>query len=157
MRLTTWRSGCSARSRKPTTSFRKLICGRSNSLTAPLCGRAWLLRIVRNVAYTRLRKQRKGEPETSFDETIHSLDGDATDPEYVLLRRNDLQLLKKCLDALPVEFREVLVLRELEGLSYKEIAEVSEIPLGTVMSRLARARERLRDLLCECQHRGTKK
>ncbi len=119
--------------------------------------RAWLLRIVRNVAYTRLRRQRGGELETSFDETVHSPDGDATDPESVLLRVNDIQLLKQCLDTLPVEFREVLILRELEGMSYKEIAEIIDIPLGTVMSRLARSRKRLRDLLCECQHRGTEK
>ena len=119
--------------------------------------RAWLLRIVRNVAYTHLRRQRGLEPETIFDETVHGLGDGAADPEALLLRHNEVQLLKECLEALPVKFREVLILRELEGLSYKEIAAITDISLGTVMSRLARSRKRLRDLLCERQHKGAEK
>ena len=65
-----------------------------------------------------------------------------------MLQSDDQQIVRQAVEELPVEFREVVVLRELEGFSYNEIAEVAKIPLGTVMSRLARARERLKQLLC---------
>ena len=84
---------------------------------------------------------------TAFDEEIHALEEDSTNPESLLLRSADKQYLNEALERLPLEFREVIVLRELEGLSYKEIAELAGIPVGTVMSRLARARERLQELL----------
>jgi RNA polymerase sigma-70 factor (ECF subfamily) len=105
--------------------------------------RAWLLKIVRNTCYTQLQKNRPQELET-FDEEIHNEDNGSMNPETLLLRSADSQLLRQALEELPVNFREVLVLRELEGLSYKEIAEVSNVRLGTVMSSLSRARERLR-------------
>jgi RNA polymerase sigma factor (sigma-70 family) len=108
--------------------------------------RAWLLKIVRNTCYTQLQKNRPQEL-TTFDEEIHSEDDDSMNPETSLLRSADSQLLRQALEELAVNFREVLVLRELEGLSYGEIAEVSNIPLGTVMSSLSRARERLRQSL----------
>ena len=109
--------------------------------------RAWLLKIVRNTCYTQLQNNRPQELATTFDEEIHSEDDGSMNPEMLLLRSADSQLLTRALEELPVNFREVLVLRELEGLSYREIAEVSNIPQGTVMSSLSRARERLRQSL----------
>ena len=108
--------------------------------------RNWLLKIVRNTCYTQLQKNQPQELAT-FDEEIHSEDGGSMNPETLLLRSADSQLLRHALEELPMNFREVLVLRELEGLSYREIAEVSNIPPGTVMSSLSRARERLRQSL----------
>ena len=107
--------------------------------------RAWLLRIVRNTAYSFLEKKRPAELAEPFDETIHMQpSGDA---EAALLRATESRALQVALEALPVRFREALILRELEGLSYKEIASVMEIPIGTVMSSLARARAQLRERL----------
>jgi RNA polymerase sigma factor (sigma-70 family) len=105
--------------------------------------RAWLLTIVRHTCYTWLRHNRAHELTTPFDETIHDLECNSLNPETLLLHNADQQILRQALEALPVEFREVMVLRELEGLSYKEIGAIADIPLGTVMSRLARARKRL--------------
>ena len=105
--------------------------------------RGWLLTIVRNTCYTWFRENRAEELTTSFNEGIHSTEADPFDPQKLLLQRESSQLLKQALEELPLEFREVLVLRELEGLSYKEIAGLCGIPVGTVMSRLARARQRL--------------
>jgi RNA polymerase sigma-70 factor (ECF subfamily) len=105
-------------------------------------GRAWLLTIVRNTAYTWLRRRRSEEPAvTSLAED--SPDTSAPNPETVLLQQADREIVRAAIEALPVEFREALVLREFEGLTYKEIAAVIDVPIGTVMSRLARARERL--------------
>lgn len=109
--------------------------------------RAWLLKIVRNTCYTQLQNNRPQELATTFDEEIHSEDDGSMNPEMLLLRSADSQLLRRALEELPMNFREVFVLRELEGLSYREIAEVSNIPPGTVMSSLSRARERLRQSL----------
>jgi RNA polymerase sigma factor (sigma-70 family) len=109
--------------------------------------RAWLLKIVRNTCYAQLQNNRPQELATTFDEEIHSEKGGSLTPETLLLRSADSQLLRRALEELPMNFREVLVLRELEGLSYREIAEVSNIPPGTVMSSLSRARERLRQSL----------
>ena len=78
-----------------------------------------------------------------YDEEIHTVKRDSSNPETLLLESADAQLLRQALDELPVEFREVLVLRELEGMSYREIADLMSVPVGTVMSRLARGRERL--------------
>ena len=106
-------------------------------------GRGWLLSIVRNTCYTWLRKNRAAEAAEPFDEDIHSAGQDTKSPEKAALENADRRMLQTALGELPVEFREVLVLRELEGLSYEEIAAVASIPAGTVMSRLARARQRL--------------
>lgn len=103
--------------------------------------RAWLLTIVRNTCYTWLQQNRAHELTTVFDEETHSVEGD--NPETMLLERADSKSLKQALEGLPIEFREVVILRELEGLSYKEIAGIADVPIGTVMSRLARARKRL--------------
>lgn len=107
--------------------------------------KVWLLTIVRNTFYT-LRARAPGAVD-SFDETLHAgVDDD--DPQAALLRAADVQALRAALERLPPEFREVLVLRELEECSYKEIAAVTQLKIGTVMSRLARARERLQHELC---------
>jgi RNA polymerase sigma-70 factor, ECF subfamily len=110
--------------------------------------RAWLLTIVRNTCYTWLQQHRAHELTTSFDEELHTAENDLSDPAALVLRSDNSQLLRQSLEELPVEFREVIVLRDLEGFSYKEIAELVNVPLGTVMSRLARARERLKQSLC---------
>ena len=110
--------------------------------------RAWLLTIVRNTCYTWLRQNRPPDSAEVFDEEIHSneLPGGA-DPELQVLANADKATVHRALEELPRIFREVLVLRELEGMSYKEIADVACVSLGTVMSRLARARTRLRQSL----------
>jgi RNA polymerase sigma-70 factor (ECF subfamily) len=108
-------------------------------------GRAWLLRIVRNTCYTWLEKNRPRESTTTFDETRHSAAAAVAGPDAPLLASEDRNLLRQALAELPDEFREAIVLRELEGMSYREIAAVTGAPIGTVMSRLARARERLQE------------
>jgi RNA polymerase sigma factor (sigma-70 family) len=105
--------------------------------------RAWLLAVVRNTCYTWLKQRNRRETGASFDEELHSGAGDAYNPEKLALQHADRQLLRDALEDLPVEYREVIVLRELEGFSYKDIAVIADIPLGTVMSRLTRARKRL--------------
>jgi RNA polymerase sigma-70 factor (ECF subfamily) len=109
--------------------------------------RAWLLRIVRNTAYTFLEKKRPGELAEEFDETVHTGDRVQLDAEATLLQSVENRMLQEALEGLPVRFREAIILRELEGLSYKEIAEVMGVPIGTVMSSLARGRTQLRDFL----------
>jgi RNA polymerase sigma-70 factor, ECF subfamily len=110
--------------------------------------RAWLLTIVRNTCYTWLQQNRPRDLAEPFDEDVHSGESDSADPATLALKSANHQMLKEALEALPAEFREVVVLRDLEGFSYKEIAEIAKIPPGTVMSRLARARQRLKELLC---------
>jgi RNA polymerase sigma-70 factor (ECF subfamily) len=109
--------------------------------------RAWLLTIVRNTFYT-LHQQATAAPQDEFDETIHSIADSAPTPEMQLLRDADVRQLRAAIELLPLEFREVLVLREFEECSYKDIAEITGLKLGTVMSRLARARDRLARTLC---------
>jgi RNA polymerase sigma-70 factor (ECF subfamily) len=106
--------------------------------------RPWLLAIVRNTAFRWLQRNRREQLAVEFDEDLHAGGGDSSDPEALLLRDTDRQLLEHAMRKLPTRMREVLVLRELEGLSYKEIAEVIGAPIGTVMSTLHRARERFR-------------
>lgn len=103
--------------------------------------RAWLLQIVRNSCYTWLEKNRPLETMAEFDEEIHQRPG--PNPETLATRADDREQLTRALESLPPRSREVIVLRELEGCSYKEIAEVIGVPIGTVMSTLSRARERL--------------
>jgi RNA polymerase sigma-70 factor (ECF subfamily) len=111
--------------------------------------RAWLLKIVRNTCYTWLQHNRARERTMVFDDDLQAVACDTCDPEVLALHKVDQQALAQAVEALPVEFREVLVLRELEGLSYKEIANIADIPVGTVMSRLARARKRMQHDLAE--------
>jgi len=110
-------------------------------------GRGWILAIVRNACYTWLQQNRRQELAEVFDEEIHTVEDHARSPEAVLLQSADAQLLREALEKLPVEFREILILRELEGMSYREIADLAGIRVGTVMSRLARGRERLQQQL----------
>jgi RNA polymerase sigma-70 factor (ECF subfamily) len=110
--------------------------------------RAWLLTIVRNTCYTWLRQNQPPDSSVEFDEEIHSEESSGSaDPEIQVLANADKETLRRALEELPEIFREVLVLREIEGMSYKEIADVASVSLGTVMSRLARARARLRETL----------
>ena len=110
--------------------------------------RAWLLTIVRNTCYTWLHQNRPPEAAVEFDEEIHSSESSGgADPELQVLASADKETLHRALEELPGIFREVLVLREMEGMSYKEIANVASVSIGTVMSRLARARMRLRESL----------
>jgi RNA polymerase sigma-70 factor (ECF subfamily) len=110
-------------------------------------GRTWLLAIVRNACHTLLHRRGRDARATEFDETMHSDAVDADDPETAALRGATRESVQRALDRLPDEFREVIVLRELQGLSYKEISAVAGVPIGTVMSRLARARQRLQHTL----------
>ena len=112
-------------------------------------GRPWLLTIVRNTCYTWLRQNRMGELTTDIEEEVQLADTTSVDPEAILLAAARAESVQRALQELPIEFREIVILRELEGLSYKEIAEIAAIPVGTVMSRLARARARLQKLLSE--------
>src|SRR5438876_1339233 len=109
--------------------------------------RSWLLSIVRNTTYTWLQKNRRHEIATVFDEEQHDVEDIASNPEVLLLKNADRTEIMKAVEELPVEFREVMILRELEGMSYKEIAEMADVPIGTVMSRLARARKQLQQSL----------
>jgi len=118
-------------------------------------GRTWLLTIVRNTCYTRLGQSRAHGEAMMFDEETHSPDAPADDPEEMLMRSYEGERLKRALEDLPAEFREVVILRELEGLSYKEIAGIADVPVGTVMSRLARARKRLQQHLTENADKGS--
>ena len=110
-------------------------------------GRAWLLTIVRNTSYTLLKKNRAVDFTTPFDEEIHATGHESVSPATILEHSEDAELIREAMDELPAEFREILVLRHQEGLSYKEIANIARIPLGTVMSRLARSRDKLKEYL----------
>ena len=111
--------------------------------------KAWLMTIVRNCHYTALkqRQRRATVPLPDEDEPQHealALVADTPDPEFMAIRSDEARNLERLLMALPVEFREVLILREIEDLSYRDIATVTSVPMGTVMSRLARARAALK-------------
>ena len=112
--------------------------------------------IVRNACFNWLRLRRTEQLHEPFDEDIHSPDignpagyaeGAGASPETWLERSATAERIRDALESLPTEYREALVLRELEGLSYKEIAAIADVPIGTVMSRLARARKQLRKRL----------
>jgi RNA polymerase sigma-70 factor (ECF subfamily) len=109
--------------------------------------RSWVLKIVRNTSYSFLEKNRPAELAEEFDEEVHQAVVEQPGAEAALMQSADRRMLREALDELPVHFREVIVLRELEGMTYKEIAEVKGVPIGTVMSSLARARTQLRERL----------
>ncbi len=146
---TTWRAGSPETIMTRKTWRRRPACALSRPSLKAFegfrggDGRAWLLTIVRNTCYTWLRQNRMEDLTEVYDEEIHTVKRDSSNPETLLLESADAQLLRQALEELPVEFREVLVLRELEGMSYREIADLMSVPVGTVMSRLARGRERL--------------
>jgi RNA polymerase sigma factor (sigma-70 family) len=105
--------------------------------------RAWLLTIVRNTWYARFSKVGRTDQHTVFDDMNDERPDEQLDPEALVIQRQAVERVQRAIEELPVDFREVMVLRELEGMSYKEIAAVIGAPIGTVMSRLARGRERL--------------
>jgi RNA polymerase sigma-70 factor, ECF subfamily len=108
--------------------------------------RAWLFAIVRNTWYSRVTRRAGAETQALDSTTDDPVDG-GLDPEARLLQQRDVARVREALEQLPADFREVLVLREIEGMSYKEIAAIVQVPIGTVMSRLARARDRLSAVL----------
>lgn len=111
--------------------------------------RAWMLTIVRNTCYSWLQQHRPHMLVTSSDKELAIMESNELDPEAQLIHNANNDLIEQALDELALEFREVIILRELEGMSYKEIANIINIPLGTVMSRLARGRKQLQQyLLC---------
>jgi len=113
----------------------------------PTSARAWLLAIVRNAAHSAQRRHRPEHGATEFDERTHSDAVADAHPETDVLRAAAKESLGRALEGLPPDYREVIVLRELQGLSYKEISDVAGVPVGTVMSRLSRARTRLQQAL----------
>jgi RNA polymerase sigma-70 factor (ECF subfamily) len=117
--------------------------------------RAWLLKIVRNTSYTWLHVNRPLQDAAEFDENLFSPDSRAPNPEEVVLQNDSGTVVRKALEKLPPNFREVLILRELEGMSYREIAEITGMPAGTVMSSLSRARDRLRQILTVLMNEDT--
>ena len=111
-------------------------------------GRPWLLRIVRNTCYTWLRRNRPAELITGAGDTAEeAVDGRAS-IESTMIENANAELVRQALEELPIEYREILILREWEGQSYKEIAQIVDLPLGTVMSRLSRGRRELQRRLC---------
>jgi RNA polymerase sigma-70 factor (ECF subfamily) len=125
--------------------------------------RPWLLAIVRNTCYTWLEKNRPSDlvglddvgPLAADVETVGHASPMESNPEVILLQSANRKLVNQALEDLPVGYREVLVMRELEDLSYKEIATVAGIPMGTVMSRLSRGRELLRVAIGERMRRAS--
>ena len=109
--------------------------------------RAWLLTIVRRSAWSWLESNRRHEEAVEFDEELHGGEDHSSNPEASLIRAGDVEAVRQAIASLPAVFREALVLRELEGCSYKEIADIAGVPIGTVMSRLTRARRELQTAL----------
>ena len=110
-------------------------------------GRAWLMKIVRNSCYTWLQINRPLQDAAEFDENLFLPDSRVPNPEEVVLQNDSGLRVRTAIEKLPPNIREVLILRELEGMSYKEIAHITGMPIGTVMSTLSRARHRLRQAL----------
>jgi RNA polymerase sigma-70 factor (ECF subfamily) len=117
--------------------------------------RAWLLKIVRNTCYTWLHTNRPLQDAAEFDENLCTPGSGAPNPEQVALQNDSDSLVRKVLEKLPPNFREVLILRELEGMSYREIADITGMPAGTVMTSLSRARGHLRQALTTLMNEAT--
>jgi RNA polymerase sigma factor (sigma-70 family) len=117
-------------------------------------GRSWLLTIVRNTCYTRLKQERMADLTDAFDEEIHGVEDHVGSPETLMLEQASAERVRSALEELPSEFREMILLRELEGMSYHAIAELLAIPVGTVMSRLARGRHRFQRILMNSEKQG---
>jgi len=111
--------------------------------------RVWLLTIVRNTFYTWLKKNRPAETLVSIDDEALAVEDLSVNAERLNARLGDAAAVRHAVGTLPVEFREIVILREMEGFSYKEIAELADVPIGTVMSRLARARKLLQKNLAQ--------
>lgn len=122
----------------------------------------WILTIVRNTAYNWLNKNKRENNLVSFDEALHSSDAEARStyytyqftPEQMASLNSVGSMITDALERLPIEFREAMILREIEGCSYKEISEIMQIPQGTVMSRLSRARLQLQKIIGDQKQRG---
>jgi RNA polymerase sigma-70 factor, ECF subfamily len=117
--------------------------------------RAWLMKIVRNSCYTWLHTNRQLQDAKEFDENLFPPDHRVSNPEELVLKDDSGTQVRKALEELPPNFREVLILREIEGMSYKEIEDITGMPAGTVMSSLSRARGRLRQALTSLMDGGT--
>jgi RNA polymerase sigma factor (sigma-70 family) len=108
-------------------------------------GRVWLLAIVRNCCMNAYRREKGNE--VLFDERSHLPEASGATPETALLKKTATHALRDCIETLPPEYRETLIMRELEEFSYKQISDTIALPIGTVMSRLSRARKRLQDCM----------
>jgi RNA polymerase sigma factor (sigma-70 family) len=108
--------------------------------------RSWLLTIVRNACYTWLQQNRSSQLNDPIEDRLDEVGSSTENPETLLLQTANAQLVRQALEELPIEFREVVIMREMEDLSYKQISAIADLPIGTVMSRLARGRKRLRKL-----------
>jgi RNA polymerase sigma-70 factor, ECF subfamily len=115
--------------------------------------RAWFMAIVRNTSLDWIKAHRAGALEEPYDEAVHGHVAHGDPPDVAATRASDARWLHHCIASLPPEYREVLVLRELEELSYREISAVVGVPLGTVMSRLARGRDLLQERLLASRRR----
>jgi len=123
--------------------------------------RGWFLAVIRNACIDLLREKRERAIEDEYDEDVHGSahgpgSGETATPEDIVARASDAQWLRGCIEALPREFREVIVLRELEEMSYKEISAIADIPIGTVMSRLSRGRLLLQRQL-QAEHKRSRR
>jgi len=119
---------------------------------------AWIMTIVRNTAFTHFNKIKRNSNLVSFDEVLHqhaqvNKNSFGRSPEDTLSQHTDKVQISACLDRLKTEYREALFLRDIEGYSYKEISDITQVPKGTVMSRLSRAREQLQKMLLAQQTR----
>jgi RNA polymerase sigma-70 factor (ECF subfamily) len=114
--------------------------------------KAWLLAVVRNTCHTWRRREKRDVTKVLFDEADHTPTLDTPNAEERLVEATKMDTLRNCIETLPVEFREVLVMRELEEMSYQQVAEAASLPVGTVMSRLSRARKRLEE--CAGRRKG---
>jgi RNA polymerase sigma factor (sigma-70 family) len=112
-------------------------------------GRAWLLGVVRRASFDWLAKQR-AQQAVVYDEDVHDRGDESSNPEFLAVRKCDEAHVRQALEELPPQLREVIVLRELEGLSYQQLASVTGVPIGTVMSRLSRGRQQLQRRLVSC-------
>jgi RNA polymerase sigma-70 factor (ECF subfamily) len=108
-------------------------------------GKSWLLEIVRNTCFTFHRREKRNVMSVLFDEAAHTPAVNSPNAEEALVESGKKTILQNCIEGLPETFREVLVMRELEEMSYRQIADVAGLPTGTVMSRLSRARKRLEE------------
>jgi RNA polymerase sigma-70 factor (ECF subfamily) len=113
--------------------------------------RAWLMMIVRNACYTALKRGKGREQTVSSDEVIDNVEAHGASPLAELIRHVEADQLRSAIEELPVEFREVLVMKDMNQMAYLDIAKAVDVPIGTVMSRLSRARARLADRLCKIE------
>ena len=112
-------------------------------------GRAWLLQIVRNACYTRLRKKIPHLSDAEFDEEIHTQEYSSGTPETITIKNADSKMVRKVIEELPLKFREVIILREIEGMSYSEMGKILNESLGNIRTILFRARQQLKKRLIE--------